>query len=135
MIEKIFQESIPAETIRSRARYMKRKDEKSTPPGEITTPTVTQLNSLDIPDNQVGHGGIRRGAGRRPKYAESKEASKPKKTSRKKETSEPYTDAVHFALIALSQLERIALPSRTSRCSLMPGRNSAPSMSGGGVER
>jgi hypothetical protein len=83
MIEKIFKERIPAETIRSRVRYMKKKDGATPPPGEITTPPVTQPNYSEIQIKQEYQKVAPKstaGPGRRPKY----------------DPAEPYTDAVNL---------------------------------------
>jgi hypothetical protein len=63
-IEKLFETSIPAETIRTQARRAK-GTLRSNDQGQTTF-----QNHSEIPDNQVcEHGGIREGAGRPAKYA------------------------------------------------------------------
>ena len=96
-VEKLFETSIPPETIRSRARFIKKRG------GEITTPPTTPLNPPQIPEkppnqqeDKLGKGKTR-GSGRPPKHAAKKPPPPP----------EPYTDAVYFADIAIGQLEKI----------------------------
>ena len=90
MIERIFEASIPSETIRSRARYIQKKG------GEITTPHITTSipkENQEKPANQeVKLKSPLAGPGRPPKY------EKP---------VEPYSCAMQMATIAISQLSRI----------------------------
>jgi hypothetical protein len=96
MVERLFEAGIPSETLRSRARYIKKKS------GEITTPSVTpskpsdnlekRPNQVLINDKGKFQEGTAPGPGRRPKH------EKP---------IEPYSCAMQMARIAVSQLSRI----------------------------
>jgi hypothetical protein len=92
MIKRMFETSIPAETLRTRARKAQ-KTEGIQPPGQMTTPpnlsnsfrnpgksSCTFSNPyksyLETPENQVAppvveHGGVREGAGQPAKYKPS----------------------------------------------------------------
>ncbi|MBU4233282.1 MAG: hypothetical protein KJ822_06660 [Proteobacteria bacterium] len=91
-VGKLFETSIPPETIRSRARFIKKRG------GEITTPPPTPTNSPEIQDNQVAevkHGGKREGAGPPLKYEKVPEPPK------------PYSCAKQMADLAIDHLGRI----------------------------
>jgi hypothetical protein len=127
MIEKMFEASIPAETLRSRARYMQKKTES--PPGETTTPTSTHQNHSKYQENTTmptcptseNHSenqkntSIQRdkqgrfikvtappGPGRSSKYAKD-DAESPQAPVK----TRTYTNAVYLAEIAINQLSRI----------------------------
>ncbi len=96
VIKKYFEASIPAESIRSRARRMKKSGT-----GQMTSPPTTATNHLESQEkrhNQVltdDKGQFKKGTapgpGRPPKYVEP----------------EPYSCALQMATIAISQLSRI----------------------------
>jgi hypothetical protein len=86
-VEKLFETSIPANTLERRARRHREKLRSN-----VRTST-TPSNYLEIQKFQVkGHGGARDSAGRPAKFA------KP---------IEPYSCAMQMATIAISQLSRI----------------------------
>jgi hypothetical protein len=116
-VEKLFEAKVPAETIRSKARYHQKKA------GETTTPDVTLEDNMQIPkkqkyqpDKQPGPD-KQAGPGRKPKF--QKPSTKPK-------TSKPgapqyaamISDAIHFANVAISQLERIEMGDPERRIAL-----------------
>jgi hypothetical protein len=91
MVDRLFEASIPPETIRTRARRIRKG-------GQMTTPQATIENHSEILENQVpGHGGAREGAGRPPKNAVPKPPPE----------YPDYMEAVYLATIAISQLSRI----------------------------
>jgi hypothetical protein len=100
MIEKMFEASIPAETIRSRARFIQKKG------GEITSPNITPANSSENRENQVKqHGGAREGAGRPGKYEDSLHPSKT--GSQPKQERQLPSQTMELADQAISHLSQI----------------------------